>query len=415
MRQLAFDPGSELLMALDHTSISPDLTFRQSEIDPVIRDYVCAVCHLDLAVQYIPNHERVFIVCPDHGNVCLSGRVMRSTVSIQMENSVRDYYTMLSALPDLFGNIWMNGIPRDQASRIAHVSVCALCGSPLAMQCIWDEDKRKILPDIVSLMCSYSHGNVGLNGIGFVHQSDYIFVPPVEIRRVERLRRDLPQKQPLDFSKHPKSAAFEKLGVISFGNGLESNRNGSDHFRVMVSNRNYPTLAKQFGKELARLTVRLPSPSITASLHTSLECYRKGAMIAKAVRVEDGSFRWEYYRDPDTHEIDIRGGRSLTLAGLRMSNKGVDLDVPIYKDSKGEGHPLQRVARMRLVIPELAELNGSPVTGYFEMSFKDDDTTVIEEGVRIAKQQGNTEGLMLNETPLTLSLRDGRVYIQKGE
>ena len=82
-----------------------DQTFDPLEADHVVRDYVCAVCHAELIEFYIPGDRRILVSCPEHGNVTRVGRVMRSTVSIEMENASRQYLPAIRALPDLWGEL----------------------------------------------------------------------------------------------------------------------------------------------------------------------------------------------------------------------------------------------------------------------------------------------------------------------
>jgi len=65
--------------------LSEEDTFSQWDAERVIEKYVCGVCWGELAIVYIPGDNRVFIVCPEHGTVCLAGRVTRNTVSIAYE------------------------------------------------------------------------------------------------------------------------------------------------------------------------------------------------------------------------------------------------------------------------------------------------------------------------------------------
>lgn len=377
---------------MSHPIIDPDLTFRQGETAIILKDYVCAVCNLELAVIEIPNNERVFIVCPDHGNVCLCGRVMRSTASMKIERTVRDYYPLIAAFPDLFGSIWQNGIPRDRAEKIKHDYVCALCGIRLESFLILDQF-GKTVQDSVTLKCHHGHGNVGLNGIGMVRQSEYVHIPPVKWREFLRKRGAAPTVTPVDRLKNTES--FEKLGVITYGNRDDGAVNDSFKFVIFGGKpKLLESIRAEFGNDPKSIRVRIPSPI----LQSTLDCFAKGALIARAIKDGD-NYRWDYFRDPETQEIEIRGGTARTLIGLRMQGVTIDPTKPIYHNAKGKPFPLQRVTRLRMVIPLK-----DPVLGYFETSFKDDDATIIEEGVKAIHNQCFENGKMVSEVPLTLSL-----------
>lgn len=97
-------------MAIDRAqtyalALSDDDTFDQIEAPTVCRDYVCAVCHQELAIFFIDNHWRVMVACMEHGNVTSCGRVMRSTVNIQDERAHRLYSVAIRNLPDLWGEL----------------------------------------------------------------------------------------------------------------------------------------------------------------------------------------------------------------------------------------------------------------------------------------------------------------------
>lgn len=85
--------------------LDDDDTFDQWEAPAVVRDYVCPVCHGQLAEFFVPLHSRVIVACAEHGNVTHIGRIMRSTVSIEMERAARRYPAAIRALPDLWGEL----------------------------------------------------------------------------------------------------------------------------------------------------------------------------------------------------------------------------------------------------------------------------------------------------------------------
>lgn len=92
--------NQETALVLDN-----DNTFDPFEAGQVVRDYVCGVCHGQLVEFWVPGDRRVLVVCYDHGNVAQCGRVMHSTVSIEMEYAYRHYWPAIRNLPDLWGSL----------------------------------------------------------------------------------------------------------------------------------------------------------------------------------------------------------------------------------------------------------------------------------------------------------------------
>lgn len=394
-----------------HQIINPDLTFTQAEAAQVVKEYVCAVCHGSLTIQHIPNHERLFVMCPDHNNVCLVGRVMRSTVNYQIEVNTRSYYQFIAAMPDFFGGIWLSGIPVEHAEEIAHKSVCALCGFDLNVHLITDHTGKVFDKDRATVKCGFCNINVGLGGSGFAWKKDYVFIPPVKVREFQRARKARTIPPPREYSRLPHSFTFDKLGVVTFGTRYAlAQGEQPDHLSIVVyDNGKYPGLQglieREYGSTPASVNVRLLSSP--APFPESLDCYDRGALFAKAVRDPGGNWEWFYFREPDTQEIQIRNRQALTNVGLRMIRDGVRPFEPVYVDGQGKPVYLENSGRLRFVIPEAVELNGSPVTGYFEMQFFDDSVDVIGKGVEQAKDYGWNRGMTLGEVPLTLKVSEG--------
>jgi hypothetical protein len=101
--------------------MQPDLDrddfFEPDEAPAVIREYVCAVCHEQLAQQYQPSERLVLIVCPEHGSVTRVGRVMKSSVSMEMEKSLKKFRPVINNLSDLWGEL----IPaKKSAAQLLH-------------------------------------------------------------------------------------------------------------------------------------------------------------------------------------------------------------------------------------------------------------------------------------------------------
>ena len=99
-------------------AVSEDESFDQTEAPRVVREYVCGVCHGELTIIFAEAHWRVLVVCPEHGSVTKCGRVMRSSVSIEMERSLFKFNSVIRNLPDLWGSLIEKRLPpRDGESR----------------------------------------------------------------------------------------------------------------------------------------------------------------------------------------------------------------------------------------------------------------------------------------------------------
>ena len=149
-------------------ALTDDDTFSQAEIDFVTNNFVCAVCHADLNVIYIPGNRRVLIVCVEHGNVCDCGRVTRATVSMEIENGFRRYHEVIRHLSDLWGHLADRGIDRNKASMITKHYVCAVCGGNLLMYSRKDDPKM----NSVDIRCE-RHGSI--NDCGQIEKEKFTY------------------------------------------------------------------------------------------------------------------------------------------------------------------------------------------------------------------------------------------------
>ena len=76
-----------------------------SEVDDVVENYVCAVCQADLIAFQALGELVVIICCPEHGSVEKCGRIMRSSVSIDLERAHYQFQDVIHNLPDLWGEL----------------------------------------------------------------------------------------------------------------------------------------------------------------------------------------------------------------------------------------------------------------------------------------------------------------------
>ena len=92
---------------LDLLQSLPDyvLGFEPWEINDVINNYVCPVCHGQLTAFDIPQSQIYIIVCLEHGNVEQIGRIRRESVSIDMERAYREFHLVINNLPEFWGEL----------------------------------------------------------------------------------------------------------------------------------------------------------------------------------------------------------------------------------------------------------------------------------------------------------------------
>lgn len=132
--------------------------FDFSEVSYVVKEYVCFVCHTDLTYLQVPNSSLCIIVCPEHGNVEKCGRVMKSTVSIEMERSALEYREVVRNLADLWPGMVEEGFEYVDAERIRKHYVCKRCGGMLIMQFVGNKSM------LVSLKCNVCKSNIEKDG-----------------------------------------------------------------------------------------------------------------------------------------------------------------------------------------------------------------------------------------------------------
>lgn len=180
----------------------------------------------------------------------------------------------------------------------------------------------------------------------------------------------------------PKS--FLKLGQIRKGDKVQGKRaDGStyerpvdlDYFRVtflrnirvgLVQLNIGEVIEKRFrevyGDKPTALNVRFADTDINSVWDANFECYKQGGLVAKAGSTAERGLYWIFYRHPETMETLISDERARTAEGLILQDRPPDLTESIYKNKKGDPFFLEPVGRLKVVIPELAEL----AVGYFE-------------------------------------------------
>lgn len=139
--------------------------FEPAEVEDVVNNYVCSVCHGALVALQIPNDRISIIVCLEHGNIETCGRVTKNTVSIELERGYLDYKEVVRNLSDLWGDLIETGykVKKSTALRIMHECVCRKCGSNLGIE----HDSR----DGFWIIKCHKCGDVEQNG--FVKEGEY--------------------------------------------------------------------------------------------------------------------------------------------------------------------------------------------------------------------------------------------------
>lgn len=211
--------------------------------------------------------------------------------------------------------------------------------------------------------------------------------------------------------------AFMKIGKIAKGD--RGGKNGAprdlDHFRIVFKESNISKLLEQkflqvYGKEPRAINVRFPASVPAEIWDANYECYRAGAMIAKAGSNENGLY-WIHYRDPKTNEVWVRGGSAVTSAGRDFMAKPIDLETPIYYTSKdNEPQYLQPYGRLQCVVPELTRVETDqgprPVVGFMEFTpHSPIDIRNISAELAMYYELARSVGRTLNGVPFQLIRR----------
>lgn len=171
--------------------------------------------------------------------------------------------------------------------------------------------------------------------------------------------------------------SFLKLGQIRKGAPKGGNAPGKDldYFRVTFLNNivtikgkavNVGLLLQErfkevYGDKPVSINARFADSSVIDVWDVNFECYKQGGLYAKAGSNKNGAY-WIYYRDVDTAEVLISDGIARNSRGADLRDEPVDLTKPIYHNMKKEPFFLEPVGRLKVVIPELADI----AVGYFE-------------------------------------------------
>ncbi len=198
--------------------------------------------------------------------------------------------------------------------------------------------------------------------------------------------------------------AFMKLGHIRKGEKKTVKRqDGStyekpvdlDHFRVTfqpgkLSDELQAEFLRVYGPAPTEINVRFANSNPDQVWDANYECYKQGGLIAKAGTRDSGPY-WIFYRDPESSEVLVRDGSAVGMAGNEFMEKPIDLDAPIYFNSKKEPVHMSPVGRLQVVIPELAHI----AVGFFTfqpVSVRDIRNISAELGAfdAIAKSTGHS-------------------------
>ena len=107
--------------------------FSPSEAYDVVENFVCALCWSSLLAIHVQGDYLMLVVCPEHGNIELCGRVTKNTVSIELERGFENYHKVIRNLADLWGHLIDAGFEYENAIKLTKHNVCAKCGGMLVM------------------------------------------------------------------------------------------------------------------------------------------------------------------------------------------------------------------------------------------------------------------------------------------
>lgn len=161
--------------------------------------------------------------------------------------------------------------------------------------------------------------------------------------------------------------AFMKLGHIRKGEKQTVKRGDGttyekpvdlDHFRVTfqpgkLSDALAAKFREVYGDAPTEINIRFADSNVSEVWDANYECYKQGGLIAKAATNENGPY-WIFYRHPETSEVLIRDGAAVGAEGRKFFDIPLDLDTPIYYNSKNEPVRMSPVGRLQVVVPELA-------------------------------------------------------------
>lgn len=195
--------------------------------------------------------------------------------------------------------------------------------------------------------------------------------------------------------------SFLKLGQIRKGAPKGQNTPGKDldYFRVtFLKGKRSEELEARFrevyGDKPAEINIRFADHTVESVWDANYECYKQGGLVAKAGSRMEGDrvkLYWIFYRDPVAMETLISDERPRNQAGAIMCETPINLESPVYLNKNSDPFFMEPVGRLKVVIPELADL----AVGYFEFrpeSPRDIRNVSAEMGVydSIAKQYGKT-------------------------
>ena len=161
-----------------------------------------------------------------------------------------------------------------------------------------------------------------------------------------------------------------------------------------------------YGEKPTALNVRIPDQDVGAVWDANYECYKQGGLYASAGSRKVGDdirLYWIFYRDLETAEVHITHERAVTPKGFELMQKPLDLNQPIYKNSKGEPFYLKPVGRLKVVIQELSDI----AVGYFEFRPESPrDIRNISAELSYYDTMARSVGKTINGVPCVLCRRE---------
>lgn len=213
-------------------------------------------------------------------------------------------------------------------------------------------------------------------------------------------------------------AAFMKIGKIKKGD--RGGKNGAprdlNYFRVVFQESNISSLLEErfsqvYGLETRAINVRFAANDPSEVWDANYECYRAGALVAKAGVNESGPY-WIYYRDPASNEVWVRNGSAVTSAGRDFMEQPIDVLAPVYHTrEKNEPVYLHTYGRLQCVIPELTRVDTPQgpraVVGFMEFAPQSPiDIRNISAELAMYHELARAAGRTINGIPFMLIRRE---------
>lgn len=206
-----------------------------------------------------------------------------------------------------------------------------------------------------------------------------------------------------------RAGGFIRLGKIRKGErDAKGNPKDLEYFRTTFEDGCddvRDAFLKVYGEKPTRINARLAFPEVKRVWDAFYVCYETGGQAARAGSNENGLY-WVWYRDHATKEIWVRDGRPLCREGVELMAKPIDIREPVYVSRDGNENFLKTEGCLKLVIPELAQVNGKNRVGFFEFRpISPADIGTISSELNGMDEMAEAVGRDITGIPIVLSRR----------